>query len=917
MGNERGKDAADCVVIGIGNPLQGDDGVGMRAVKSLEGCLPPKVTLVEGMIHGPDLLPFLEGKEKAVFIDAIDAGEEPGAVFRFSPRDVRQERAVSVSLHDFGLYELIGAARLLDQCPDDIVVIAVQVKSLEVGTGLSPEVERALPHVRRLVLEELGLGERTFREIEVTGIVQGVGFRPFIYRLARERGLVGWVANTPEGALIKVGGEKQAMESFLRALEEEAPPAAVIEGVRVEETDVFEADSFSIRESDGKGEKMTLISPDLATCEDCLRELFDPSDRRFRYPFINCTNCGPRFTIIAATPYDRHLTSMASFTMCEACEREYHDPADRRFHAQPNACPECGPRLWLEDASGDDVAGDPVKEAAKLLRKGKILALKGLGGFQLACDATSDAAVSRLRERKRRYAKPLAVMVRDLHEARRYCLVGEEEAEILTSPRSPIVLLEEREGSPLSREVATGLKCQGIFLPYTPLHHLLLREAAMPLVMTSGNLSEEPIAKGDREARERLSGIADFFLFHDREILVRYDDSVCMALPDREYPIRRARGYAPYPVVLARESRTQVLALGAELKNTFCFLRGKHAFVSQHVGDLDNVETLRHFEEAMEAMRRLFTLRPEVVAHDLHPDYITTQMAAEFGLPLEAVQHHHAHVVSCMADNGLEGKVIGVSWDGTGYGPDGTVWGGEFLICDEEDYERAAHLFAYPMPGGDACMKDIHRMAFGVLWEVCGDEQETIEYYTRLFPGDASLAGSLATQVGAGFNTPLTSSAGRMFDAAAALAGLRERAFYEGQAACELEAAAEGGMEPYPYELDRRTTPWRVDTRPIFSALLEDVAKGKGIAEIAGRFHAALAAAVVETCAALGRESGIGRVALSGGVFQNALLVESVVGGLEREGLAWFLHRQVPCNDGGISLGQAAAAARRREGGSR
>ncbi|NPV60446.1 MAG: carbamoyltransferase HypF [Actinobacteria bacterium] len=762
--------------------------------------------------------------------------------------------------------------------------------------------------------EVLDEGAKSFVEVEVTGIVQGVGFRPFVYRLASRHGLAGWVVNTTRGARIRAAGEGEAIGAFLRALREEAPPAAMIEDVKVEEVPPFHADGFHIMESSGEGEKVTLVSPDLATCGDCLRELFDPSDRRYRYPFINCTNCGPRFTIIAGTPYDRPLTSMASFRMCEECEREYHDPADRRFHAQPNACPACGPRLWLEDAGGEAVEGDPVREAARLLREGKIVAVKGLGGFQLACDATSDAAVLRLRDRKRRYAKPLAVMVRDLEEAGRYCRVSAEEAEIMASPRGPIVLLEEREGSPLSREVNRGLRRQGLFLPYTPLHHLLLREAGMPLVMTSGNLSEEPIAKGNEEARERLSGIADYFLLHDREILVRYDDSVSMALLGREYPVRRARGYAPYPVALARESRIEALGLGAELKNTFCFLRGRHAFVGQHVGDLDDRETLRHYEEAMGAVRRLFSLRPEVIAHDLHPDYLTTHLAGEFGLPREGVQHHHAHVVSCMADNGLEGRVIGVSWDGTGYGPDGTVWGGEFLVCDEADYERTAHLFAYPMPGGDACVEDIRRMAFGVLWETLGGEDEAVEYFTMLFPGAARLAIALAAQVKTGLNTPLTSSAGRTFDAAAALAGLRERAHYEGQAACELEAVAAAGMDPYPWELDDSVLPWRLDTRPLFRALLEDARAGVGAGEMAGRFHAALAEAAVKVCVSLGRETGLERVALSGGVFQNTLLAGMVVCGLEAEGMACYVHRRVPCNDGGISLGQAVAAARRREG---
>ncbi len=812
-----------------------------------------------------------------------------------------------------------------------------------------------------------GMGDVKALSIEVRGIVQGVGFRPFIYRLARERGLAGWVENAPEGARVLACGEADELDRFLEEMTRKAPPAAVIEDIRVEEVPVEEdllLDGFRIRESSRTGEKVALVSPDLATCADCRRELFDPADRRYRYPFINCTNCGPRFTIISDIPYDRPMTTMAKFVMCPQCRKEYDDPADRRYHAQPNACPACGPHLWLEDGMGRVVAGDPVARAAEALREGKIVAVKGLGGFQLACDATSDRAVARLRERKRRYAKPLAVMVRSMEEAERYCLVSEAERGLLASPRAPIVLLREKEGSPISREVAPGLRDQGIFLPYTPLHHLLLEEAKIPLVMTSGNISEEPIAKENEEARCRLAGIADYFLFHDRDILVRYDDSVSSVLLGGEYILRRARGYAPYPVILPGESPVEVLALGGELKNTFCFLRGRHAFLSQHIGDLDNAETLRHFEEALEAMRRLFSLRPELVAHDLHPDYLSTQLAAGFGLPLEAVQHHHAHIVSCLADNGETGEVIGVSWDGTGYGTDGTVWGGEFLLCDEREFTRAAHLFPFPMPGGDACTRDLLRMAFGVLWATWGEE-EAPDLFTRIFreggprtgsraaahgledsPSDgegkesgfqagvpagtraighahegrrrAERAKALAAQLKSGINVPYTSSAGRLFDAVAALLGVRTEASYEGQAACELEAAASPYASPcpcaspYPVELLTERRPYVWDTRPLVRAVLEDLRRGSDVSLIAGRFHVALARGIVAVCRTLREETGINRVALSGGVFQNRLLTPLAVQGLKEEGFSILLHRRVPCNDGGLSLGQAVVAAHRR-----
>lgn len=753
-----------------------------------------------------------------------------------------------------------------------------------------------------------------YLRIEVTGIVQGVGFRPFVYRLAVSHGIKGQVANTPEGVEILACGEESQLERFLRGLQEEAPPQALVESIVEKDSLPFSATSFEIVSSRGEGEKCVLISPDLATCDDCLRELFDPADRRYLYPFINCTNCGPRFTIIYDTPYDRPLTSMAVFLMCEECEREYHDPSNRRFHAQPNACPVCGPRLWLTDGRGVELDVDPLPEAAKLLKEGAILAVKGLGGFHLACNALSDELVFKLRQRKNRYGKPLAVMVRSIEDAERYCYVDEGEKKLLLSPARPIVLLREREDSSLSPLVAKGLNHQGIFLPYTPIHHLLLARVDFPLVMTSGNISGEPIACKNEDALERLGRVADYFLMHDREILVRYDDSVTRIFLGGEYPLRRARGYAPYPVRV-RASEVEVLALGAELKNTFCFLRGEQAFISQHIGDMETREALEHFEEALEAIQRLFSLNPQVVAHDLHPDYLTTQIAMDFPLPRIGVQHHHAHVVSCMAENLLEGEVIGVAWDGTGYGEDGTVWGGEFLVCDEKGYRRAAHLYRYPMPGGDACITHLHRMAMGVLSVVLGAGEDTKRVMEDLFRLDGDEVARLEMQLAKGINTPLTSSAGRLFDVVAVLVGLRREVEYEGQAACELEAVARLREKGYGFSLDRSSEVWVVDTRPTIGEILHDVKLKRDIAEIAGRFHTTMSTAIVDTCLRLGIETGITRVALSGGVFQNKLLTWKVVEGLREKGLEPILHRKVPCNDGGVSLGQAVIAASRYRSG--
>lgn len=753
-----------------------------------------------------------------------------------------------------------------------------------------------------------------YLRIELAGIVQGVGFRPFVYRLAGRFGLRGSVSNHTGGVVILAAGEPGLLDAFLEALREELPPQANIEYLAFEDIEPFESDGFSIGDSLHGGESSVLVSPDLATCPDCLRELFDPGDRRFLYPFINCTNCGPRFTIIGETPYDRPSTSMASFTMCEECAREYHDPADRRFHAQPNACPACGPRLWLSDGQGRELDGDPVPEAARVLRSGSIVAVKGLGGFQLACDATSDEAVRKLRERKLRYGKPLAVMIRSLEELGGLCRADHEEERLLASPRAPIVLLREAAGNRLSRAVAEGLVYQGIFLPCTPLHHLLLRETGIPLVMTSGNLSGEPIATGNEEALERLGSVADCFLLHDRDILVRYDDPVTRIFLGGEYPVRRARGYAPYPVRIDPPSPVEVLAVGAELKNTFCFLRREHAFLGQHIGDMETREVLDHFESALHAVRRLFSLRPQVLATDLHPDYLSTQWAAEQPLPRIGVQHHHAHIAACMADNGIRGEVIGVAWDGTGYGEDGTSWGGEFLVCDESRYRRAAHLYQYPMPGGDVCTRHLHRMAAGALFRLLEDRGHVWEVFHNLFEVGEDEAAALAFQLERGHNAPLTSSAGRLFDVVAAVTGLRYEAGYEGQAACELEAAARNATGEYEWVLEDSARPWVIDTRPILEGVLSDLDRGEDRGDIAGRFHATLSTVIVRTCLELSRSTGLDRVALSGGVFQNLRLAGATVDGLEREGLRAHVHRRVPCNDGGISLGQAVVASSRWSG---
>src|SRR5215212_8171783 len=636
----------------------------------------------------------------------------------------------------------------------------------------------------------------TRTRVRVEGIVQGVGFRPFVHALAGRLGLAGLVGNDAGGVFVEVEGAAETVERFLEALAAEAPPLAVIDRVTATPLEPTGASGFAIAPSLAGGDRQALVSPDTATCADCLRELADPADRRFRYSFINCTNCGPRFTIVRDVPYDRPATTMAGFEMCGDCAREYGDPADRRFHAQPVCCPTCGPSLALLDRRGVAAAGDPVAGAAARLRDGAVVAVKGLGGYHLAADAAAEPAVAALRARKHREDKPFAVMVADLDGARSLCLVDPAEEAMLASPRRPIVLLRRLPGAAVAEPVAPGNRSLGVMLPYAPLHHLLLDEVGRPIVLTSGNVSDEPIAYRDADALERLGGIADWFLVHNRPIHVRADDSVVRGFRGRELPLRRSRGFAPQPLALPWPFPRHVLACGAELKHTFCMARDGHVFVSHHIGDLENYETFRSFTEGVGHFRRLFAVDPQVVAHDLHPEYLSTKYALELdGVELEGVQHHHAHVAACLADNGEAGPVIGVAFDGLGYGTDGTIWGGELLVADLERFGRAGHLETVPMPGGAAAIREPWRMAAAWLDAALGGRvPERLAVVGRnrdRWERVLSLARS-------GTASPATSSAGRLFDAVAAILGVRDAVNYEGQAAVELEQLADPG-EPGAY----------------------------------------------------------------------------------------------------------------------
>ncbi|HEY83234.1 MAG TPA: carbamoyltransferase HypF [Dehalococcoidia bacterium] len=751
--------------------------------------------------------------------------------------------------------------------------------------------------------------------IEVSGIVQGVGFRPFVYRLAQKFKLNGWVRNTSGNVTIEVEGPKESLKQFLISLKEEAPPAARIHDITTATLPPRGDTNFEIWQSQPEAGKYQPVSPDIATCAECLEEVFTPGNRRYLYPFTNCTNCGPRFTIIKDIPYDRPLTTMSRFTMCPECQAEYDDPYDRRFHAQPNACPRCGPSLELTDGAGTPIpCPDIIRKAAELLGQGGIIAVKGLGGFQLACDATNPEVVKRLRERKRRPGKPFALMMASLEEVKKHCLVSAEEAKLLLSPQAPIVLLRWRKDtSNVTPLVAERNKYLGVMLPYTPLHHILLRDAARPLVMTSGNLSEEPICRDNDEALRRLRGVADYFLLHNRDIHARYDDSVYLVERDTPRAIRRARGYAPQPIMLPFQAK-QVLACGAEEKNTFCLTKDEYAFLSQHIGDMDNEETMSHFENTVKLYERLFRVQPEIIAHDLHPEYLPTKYAlkyaAEQGIKIIGVQHHHAHIVSCLAENAAQGPIIGVAFDGTGYGTDGNLWGGEFLVCDCRDFQRAAHLEYAPMPGGAAAIRKPYRMALGYLHALLGKDTslDGLPILGQIPDAEVSI---ISKQLERGLNSPLTSGTGRLFDAVSALAGVRGEIDYAAQAAIELEMVAPDDVAevtPYPFAITEEKEPMVIKLGELIYAIVKDVKNGVPAPVISARFHQTMARIIVETSKLISKKTGLKTVALSGGVFQNRLLFNLAVDGLEREGFQVLSHRSVPPNDGGISLGQAIVA---------
>ena len=747
------------------------------------------------------------------------------------------------------------------------------------------------------------------KRLKVNGIVQGVGFRPFIFQLAEQYGLKGEVANTSSGVAIQIEGSAGQVASFEADISAKSPPLSYIVEINSQTDTVRNYAGFTIAKSKGQSRTSTLISPDVSVCSDCLAELLDSDDRRYHYPFINCTNCGPRYTIIDDIPYDRPKTSMRHFKMCAACQSEYDDPHNRRFHAQPNACTDCGPHVSLYDNRRSRISQkDPIGKATELLKQGYILAIKGLGGYHLAVDATDTDAVRRLRRRKLREEKPFAAMSYDLESIRRYARAEAAEEKLLTSIQRPIVLLRKKNPNCISEAVAPGNKYFGVMLPYTPLHYILLKQGFAALVMTSGNLSEEPIAIDNDDAFNRLSGIADYFLIHNREIYLRSDDSIVRNMAGAGRFLRRSRGFVPIPIFLKNEMPS-ILACGAELKNTICVTKQDKAFLSQHIGDLENLATYEFLKLTVAHLKRILDIDPEIIAFDMHPDYLSTRFGQEQQAAHKIqVQHHHAHIVSCMAEHKLEGTVIGLSFDGTGYGSDGAIWGGEILIVEEDNFERSGHLAYVPMPGGTAAIQAPWRMAASYLQDAYGKDfrELGLPVLKEIEMDKLTIISEMITK---GVNAPLTSSLGRLFDGVAAICGIRSQVNFEGQAAMELEMLAAGTAgSTYDYEWLSDDT-YKILPAPIILGVVKDLQNGKSVADISAKFHWTLICLFVDLCAVIRKDRGLNRVVLSGGVFQNAILLTGLIDALEKRRFTVYSHQQVPTNDGGIALGQAVVAA--------
>lgn len=734
--------------------------------------------------------------------------------------------------------------------------------------------------------------------IKIQGTVQGVGFRPFVYRVADELNIKGWVNNSSEGVTIEAEGYTECVDIFLRKINSDKPVNSIINSFEIKNSNVKGFRNFEIKESDVSKEKNALILPDLASCDECLKEIFNPDDRRYLYPFTNCTNCGPRFSIIEDIPYDREKTTMREFIMCDMCRAEYENPLNRRFHAEPNACPKCGPNVFLFDRKKNLYSenNDAINKAAKLILDGKIIALKGLGGYQLIADARNNEAVKLLRKRKHREEKPFAMMFPSIEMIKKYCEVSFEEEKLLTSQQAPIVLLKKKENYFIAEETAPGNNSYGVMLPYTPLHHILMKEFNIPVIATSGNISDEPICINDEEAFEKLSGIADFFLIHNRKIVRQVDDSVARIVNNKPFMIRRARGYAPYPVIFKKEL-SNGLAVGSHLKNTVAISSGKNIFVSQHIGDLDTKEAFDAFKKIINDFQTLYEAKPEYVICDLHPDYNSTKYAQSLGLKLIQVQHHFAHVLSCMSENNIDDEVLGISWDGTGYGTDGNIWGGEFLKVNKNTFERFAHFDYFPLPGGEKAIKENWRAGVSLLLQADIEKTAIKKIYNDY---DVDKIENLVSKK---INSPLTSSMGRLFDGVSSIIGLKQSSAFEGQAAMQLEFAAEdcNTDESYKFEIIKeKENNYIINWKPLIVDIVNDLAVNISQKEIAKKFHNTLVGIILEVC----KLSDMKKVALSGGCFQNKLLLEKTLKVLSENDFEVYYQSLIPTNDGGICLGQ-------------
>ena len=916
-------------IIGIGSPF-GDDAVGLEVARRLAEAPPPNCDVVAADRPGTDLIELLRDIQGAIVVDAVRSGAPPGTLHELSFDGLTQSAIRFNSSHEMGVIETIQLARTLGHAPAQARVLGIEIgpSPARLPCPLSDTaryaVNRAQARVRSWVEELNGSGlhlgqpeaRRSYktsvrRRLLVKGIVQGVGFRPFVWRLASSLGLAGFVRNLSDAVEIEIEGECADLDEFRWRLACEAPPAATIRSIEIESRQVRGGNGFSVISSE-QGSAGTNLPADLTICSECVGEIFDRAGRRYRYPFTNCTSCGPRFTVIQTVPYDRHTTTMRGFALCAECEREYLDPSDRRFRAEPIACPECGPRAWIEisQKTAEPLPDDPIAAAADIIRRGGIVAVQGIGGVHLSCDAANDEAVTRLRAIKRRARKPFAVMVDSLSAAGRLAAISKDDTGLLTSSQAPIVLVRKRKNAPLAPSIAPGNDHVGLMLGYSPLHQLLIRDAGRPLVMTSANMPGEPLARTAAEARATFDGTIDALLLHDRPIHQRCDDSVWATGPLGPQPIRLSRGAIPRELTVPIRAPVTVLGIGGDLKNSFCLLSGREALMSQYIGSLGSVVTREHFFNSLEKWLTLTGMKVRFAAHDLHPLSVTREIASRLCIPAIAVQHHHAHLAACMAEHGYKGQVIGIAFDGTGYGEDGAIWGGEAMVADYLGFHRVSHFQYLPLPGGDAAIREPARIAAAFELALFGEiaDRRLREHLT------AERVRIIARMVERCINTAQTSSCGRLFDAVASLVGVCDEVTYEGQAAIELEAIARQSHRTnriYPFSLEGGI----VRVGEILAAVQEDVDLGVPTADIARAFHDSIAQVVARMALEAKCKTGINVVVLSGGCFQNRLLLAESIERLQSKGLVVLVHHRVPANDGGLALGQAVVAAARLSAG--